>query len=301
MIEDCSRRPLGIEPGHHWIAHKVNDRWSFVKCAYCGEERKIPGASEAERELRDCEELMAANGVEAPPPECADRVFAMVELMRQQRDTLRLNHELLGAAFRQMRADMGTEKEPNMKIEIEAEMMRRLLVRVAELGEANEALQKRNTELVELRRVESIRDAVTHFHRVMDIPVLDHPQVPSDERVRLRLRLIAEEFFEVLWACGICLSETVDLAYLSVMKRIREDQINVDLPALADNLCDLDYVTEGARLEFGIRGAEVLAEVQRANLAKVGGPKRADGKVLKPEGWQAPDIARVLREQGWRP
>jgi hypothetical protein len=43
----------------------------------------------AERELQDCEELMVANGVDAPPAECADRVFAMVELLRQQRESLR--------------------------------------------------------------------------------------------------------------------------------------------------------------------------------------------------------------------
>lgn len=36
--------------------------------------------------------------------------------------------------------------------------------------------------------------------------------------------------------------------------------------------------------------------------AQVGLPvKRADGKILKPEGWQPPDIERVLIEQGWKP
>jgi hypothetical protein len=32
-------------------------------------------------------------------------------------------------------------------------------------------------------------------------------------------------------------------------------------------------------------------------MAKVGGPVRPDGKKLKPEGWQPPDIAGILRAQ----
>jgi hypothetical protein len=40
-----------------------------------------------------------------------------------------------------------------------------------------------------------------------------------------------------------------------------------------------------------------FAEVHRTNMAKVGGPVRPDGKKLKPEGWQPPDIAGILRAQ----
>jgi hypothetical protein len=29
--------------------------------------------------------------------------------------------------------------------------------------------------------------------------------------------------------------------------------------------------------------------------------KRADGKILKPEGWKPPDIEGELRAQGWEP
>jgi predicted HAD superfamily Cof-like phosphohydrolase len=32
-------------------------------------------------------------------------------------------------------------------------------------------------------------------------------------------------------------------------------------------------------------------------MAKAGGPKRADGKQLKPEGWTPPDLAPILAEQ----
>jgi predicted HAD superfamily Cof-like phosphohydrolase len=63
-------------------------------------------------------------------------------------------------------------------------------------------------------------------------------------------------------------------------------------------MADLDYVVEGTRLEFGIDGEPIAAEVHRANMAKTEGPVAPDGKRLKPPGWTPPDIAGVLRKQG---
>jgi predicted HAD superfamily Cof-like phosphohydrolase len=77
------------------------------------------------------------------------------------------------------------------------------------------------------------------------------------------------------------------------------DDTLFDLPAFADALADIDYVVEGARLEFGINGSPIADEVHRANMAKLGGPKRADGKHMKPEGWTPPDVAGELVKQGW--
>jgi len=134
----------------------------------------------------------------------------------------------------------------------------------------------------------------------MDVPTLPFPQVPPEERVRLRLRLIAEEFFEVIDAT---LSPKVPGMW-NVLKSLVMDYINVapvkvNMPELADGLCDLDYVVEGTRQEFGIDGGPVLEEVHAANMRKLDGPKREDGKRLKPPGWKPPDIDTVLRKQGW--
>jgi predicted HAD superfamily Cof-like phosphohydrolase len=54
-------------------------------------------------------------------------------------------------------------------------------------------------------------------------------------------------------------------------------------------------------LEFGIPLEKVWTEVHKSNMAKADPLKggviyREDGKVLKPEGWQKPDIAGVLHE-----
>ncbi len=68
-----------------------------------------------------------------------------------------------------------------------------------------------------------------------------------------------------------------------------------DRVAMIDALCDLVYVTLGAAVEMGIELDEFFEEVHRANMTKVGGPIREDGKQLKPRDWRAPDIQAVYR------
>lgn len=143
----------------------------------------------------------------------------------------------------------------------------------------------------------NIHQAVKQFHEAMGIPVAETPTIPKDERIRLRASLIAEEFFETMRALfddPFFLNDAEN----SVRIAIRDGDTNVDLPELADGLCDLAYVIEGTNLEFGIPGEAVLEEVQRSNLAKVGGPVSPTGKQLKPEGWTPPDIASVLTRHG---
>jgi hypothetical protein len=122
--------------------------------------------------------------------------------------------------------------------------------------------------------------------------------------VRLRLRLIAEEFFELLDAAlGEYKPEPwrFDAARAAVADIVNDTPIAVDLPELADALADLDYVVEGTRLEFGIDGPPIARAVHSANMAKIGGPVDEHGKVGKPPGWTPPDIDKALRDQGWMP
>jgi predicted HAD superfamily Cof-like phosphohydrolase len=73
-----------------------------------------------------------------------------------------------------------------------------------------------------------------------------------------------------------------------------------DVVGTIDALCDLLYVTYGAAVSLGIDIEPFFGEVHRSNMAKRGGSRRADGKWLKPAGWQPPDLQRILRERyGW--
>ncbi len=113
--------------------------------------------------------------------------------------------------------------------------------------------------------------AVLEFHRKLGVPVGDRPGLPAPEVVALRRRLIAEELAELDRAVA-----------------------DADLVEVADALADLLYVVYGTAVSFGIDIRPIFEEVHRSNVAKAGGAKREDGKVLKPDGWQPPRIAPLL-------
>jgi predicted HAD superfamily Cof-like phosphohydrolase len=146
----------------------------------------------------------------------------------------------------------------------------------------------------------NITEQLLEFHEVMAVPVLAEPTVPTDDRVRLRCRLIAEECIEFLEACYPYAHDTIKALRAEIAYLTNPDvyhAIRVSLPEAADALADIAYVVEGTNLEFGIDGAAVLSEVHRANMAKADGPVREDGKRLKPPNWVGPDIAAVLARQ----
>lgn len=132
-------------------------------------------------------------------------------------------------------------------------------------------------------------DDVKSFHDKFGVPVLTVPTVPSGERIALRMRLIAEEFDELREA--IAVRETIDNEWLS----------DCDLPETADAIADLIYVLIGTAHEFGIPLQAVWDRVHAANMAKEGGGTDAKGKIQKPPGWVAPDVAGALRDAGWEP
>lgn len=118
---------------------------------------------------------------------------------------------------------------------------------------------------------------VAAFHLACGVPHLDRPAVPSPERIALRRSLINEEVNNELFPA----------------------MMENDLVGVADALADSIYVLIGTALEYGIPLGHVWVAVQNANMAKVDPKtglvnKRADGKVLKPEGWTPPNIAGVL-------
>lgn len=75
---------------------------------------------------------------------------------------------------------------------------------------------------------------------------------------------------------------------------------NDDLVEVVDGLLDTIVIAWGTLLAYigEDKAKAAAAEVVRTNLAKVIGPGlpifREDGKVIKPEGWTPPDIAKAI-------
>jgi predicted HAD superfamily Cof-like phosphohydrolase len=115
---------------------------------------------------------------------------------------------------------------------------------------------------------------VYDFHDKFGCYIGDKPSVPDIGTKELRKNIVKEEYDELI--------DAID---------------NNDLPEIADGIADLIYVLLGTAVSYGIDIRPIWEEVQRTNMAKIGGSKRSDGKILKPEGWVGPDIKGLLEKQ----
>ena len=100
------------------------------------------------------------------------------------------------------------------------------------------------------------------------------PELPDPAERELRLRLLKEEYEEYI-----------------------QGECKNDVENIAKELADIIYIVCGTAASYGIPLDKVFAEVHKSNMAKLvdGKPvRRADGKILKPDGWRPPDIKSIL-------
>lgn len=91
--------------------------------------------------------------------------------------------------------------------------------------------------------------------------------------------------------------DLIDEEYIELQKALRTHDKVEQLDALVDIL----VVTIGAIRAAGWDGEAAWEEVMNTNFAKIDPGtgkviKRADGKVLKPEGWVAPALAQFIND-----
>lgn len=116
---------------------------------------------------------------------------------------------------------------------------------------------------------------IVDFHHALNQVVNTQPTEPGGPVTLLRIKLIEEETRETVSAL-----------------------LEGDIVEIADGIADSIVVLLGTAVSYGIDIRPIWDEIHRTNLAKQGGPTRADGKSLKPDGWQAPRVRGLLLEQG---
>ena len=126
----------------------------------------------------------------------------------------------------------------------------------------------------------------------------------GDDRVDLRMSLIAEEFFELVAAVyNDQAAYELESTWNNLFSDGVTDERRNDMVAAADATGDLRYVIEGFDLEAGIPAEKVFDEIHSSNLSKLGkdgfpiisdGTLKPKGKILKGEDFFEPDLKAVI-------
>lgn len=156
---------------------------------------------------------------------------------------------------------------------------------------------------MEIDNRDMYEDVVEQMIKVYQQDVPDSPQELDAETRRLRFNLCWEEFQEMMEGLGKHFFEEggPDAGWVEKYDYDAKKFSEQDLEKLLDGALDLIVVVLGTLAAAGIDPHEAWAEVHRTNMAKGDGPVREDGKRLKPEGWEPPDIRQCLINQGWTP
>lgn len=126
----------------------------------------------------------------------------------------------------------------------------------------------------------------------------------GNDRVDLRMKLIAEEFFELVAAVyNEQAAYELESAWNGLFSDGVTDERRNDVIAAADATGDLRYVIEGFDLEAGIPAEKVFDEIHSSNLSKLGkdgfpiisdGTLKPKGKILKGKNFFEPDLKAVI-------
>lgn len=130
---------------------------------------------------------------------------------------------------------------------------------------------------------------VRYFHEAFDHPHPDTPPLrPDPDLVRLRMRLIREEYEEVK-------------VELEKLLHVTDPDKAIDAyRALLKELADLRYVVDGCAVALGLPIDDAFYAVHLSNMSKLdenGKPVyREDGKVIKSDRYEPPNMALIIED-----
>ena len=157
---------------------------------------------------------------------------------------------------------------------------------------------------------------IAEFMRRCDQQVAMYPQLPSEEIVTLRIRLMVEELLGavdpnefVLDAEGKILLDIGRYTELLIKNKSDElvaSMLKGDLVGVADGIADVLYVVIGTAVAYGINIKEIFDEVHRSNLSKTVWneelqrytiEKDAFGKGIKPLTYSPAELEPIVARQ----
>lgn len=150
----------------------------------------------------------------------------------------------------------------------------------------------------------TIWEQVKAFHVAFKLPVGIRPGLApfADKERTLMLPHLRNCIQTLESTCKI--EGTVGLRALRIKLLLEEvaeyvqAEVDNDIIAISDALTDIHYIAAGTEVAYGIPGEAVFNYIHANNMSKLGPDGnpiyRADGKVIKPDNWVAPDVAKFL-------
>jgi predicted HAD superfamily Cof-like phosphohydrolase len=142
-------------------------------------------------------------------------------------------------------------------------------------------------------------EQVKEFHVAFDCPAPDSPTILTEDQVINRATWIVEEQLEIIHATAGNEDKfkLMFLRFLSRLENTYKKQLNKPYPenvltAQVDGYADSIYFSNGGFVELGVDPSGIIPIVHSANMSKLwddGKPHYENGKVVKPEGWTAPE------------
>lgn len=162
-----------------------------------------------------------------------------------------------------------------------------------------------------------MQTAIEDFMRRCDQEVKAYPDLPEEEIVTLRIRLMVEELMgavtpDEFWDKST--NESVKFGadrYIHLLIENKSDELIAsmlkgDLVGIADGIADVLYVVIGTSAAYGIDIQEVFDEVHRSNLSKSVWSEEQQrylvqkdqyGKLIKTDTYSPADIEPIIQRQ----
>jgi len=146
-------------------------------------------------------------------------------------------------------------------------------------------------------------NCVRQFNLEAGLPAPNHPEELTKNDIQFLIKMIFEEIIELF---DTIFSENESEILIKILNQQLQERKNRKVEHLlsdqADALGDMIYFIYNCACKKGINLTPILMEIHQANMNKKDPItnqflKREDGKIIKPENWQPPNVKNIILNQ----